>query len=175
MCSVIAVPPLTNGPGPILTENGRYKLHHYLKDGFNTMIVMGSTASILFLNQNVATEDGGFDLEPAWVDGPYEAQRPQSANTPFAALSATLPGPGVAVTGVKIASLPANAISYYEAEDVSVLFEIPVGTGRIIYLGYDYSEPVVPWVHALIASTMFNDHTFTGPPKANLAGSVNRD
>jgi hypothetical protein len=68
------------------------------------------------------------------------------------------------VTGVKISSLPTNAISYFEAEDTSVVFEIPLGTGRIIYLGYDYSEPVVPWVHALVASTMFNDFDFEGPP-----------
>ena len=49
------------------------------------------------------------------------------ANTPFAALAATLPGPGTGVTGVHVSSLPANAISYYEAEDVSVVFEIPMG------------------------------------------------
>jgi hypothetical protein len=42
--------------------------------------------------------------------GPFEAQAAQGANTPFAALSVTLPNPGVAVTGVKISSLPTNAI-----------------------------------------------------------------
>ena len=40
------------------------------------------------------------------------------------------------------------------------VFEIPLGTGRIIYLGYDYSEPITPWVHALVAATMFNDYDF---------------
>jgi len=173
-CSAIVVPPLTNGAGPILNHNGMYRLHHYLKDGYNTLIVTGGVANILFINQNVATLDGGFSLEPNWVDGPYEAQAAQGANTPFAALSVTLPGPGVAVTGVKISSLPRNAISYYEAEDTSVVFEIPMGTGRIIYLGYDYSEPVTPWVHALIASTMFNDYDFKAPPPEHMARSVNR-
>jgi hypothetical protein len=91
------------------------------------MIVLGSTASVLFINQNVATLDGGFSLEPSWVEGPYEAQSAQMANTPFAALSASLPGPGTGVTGVHVSSLPENAISYYEAEDVSVVFEIPMG------------------------------------------------
>ena len=164
LCSAVVVPPLTKGAGPILGHDGLYRLHHYIKDGYNTLVVLGGTANVLFLNQNVATVDGGFSLQPSWVDGPFEAQAAQSANTPFAALSVTLPNPGVSVTGVKISSLPTNAISYFEAEDTSVVFEIPLGTGRIIYLGYDYSEPVVPWVHALVAATMFNDFDFEGPP-----------
>lgn len=174
LCSTIVMPPLTKGAGPILGHNGLYRLHHYLKDGYNTLIVLGGTASLLFLNQNVATLEGGFSLAPSWVDGPFEAQAAQGANTPFAALSATLPNPGVAVTGVKISSLPTNAISYYEAEDTSVIFEIPLGTGRIIYLGYDYSEPITPWVHALVAATMFNDYDFEGTPRREMQGSTNR-
>jgi len=173
-CSSIVIPPLTKGAGPVLSDNGLFRLHHYLKDGYNTVIVCGSTASILFLNQNIATLDGGFQLEPAWVDGPYEAQSAQMANTPFAALAATLPGPGIGVTGVHVSSLPPNAISYYEAEDVSVVFEIPMGQGRIIYLGYDYAEPVTPWVHALVAASMFNDYDFKGPPPQTASSSVNR-
>jgi hypothetical protein len=174
MCSTIVIPPLTKGAGPILGHNGLYRLHHYLKDSYNSLIVLGGTASILFLNQNVATLEGGYSLAPSWVDGPFEAQAAQGANTPFAALSATLPNPGVAVTGVKISSLPTNAISYYEAEDTSVVFEIPLGTGRIIYLGYDYSEPITPWVHALVAATMFNDYDFEGTPRREMQGSTNR-
>jgi len=126
-CSSLVIPPLTKGAGPVLGDNGLFRMHHYMKDGYNTMVVCGSTASILFINQNVATLDGGFQLEPAWVDGPYEAQEAQMANTPFAALAATMPGPGIGVTGVHTSSLPPNAISYYEAEDVSVIFEIPMG------------------------------------------------
>ena len=89
----------------MLTYADVCSLHHYLKDGFNTVIVCGSTASVLFLNQvtyahgcsrmltdadgclrmltvvlihqNIATLDGGFQLEPSWVEGPYEAQAAQ--------------------------------------------------------------------------------------------------
>lgn len=172
-CSSIVIPPLTRGAGPILNDNGVYRLHHFLKDGYNTMIVLGSTASVLFINQNVATLDGGFDLEPSWVDGPYEAQDAQRASTPFSALPVTLPGSGISVTGVKLSTLPANAISYYEAEGVSVIFEVPMGTGRILYIGYDYSEPTTPWVHALVAATMFPDYNFSAPPPHTLAGELN--
>jgi hypothetical protein len=35
----------------MLTYADVCSLHHYLKDGFNTVIVCGSTASVLFLNQ----------------------------------------------------------------------------------------------------------------------------
>ena len=44
--------------------------------------------------------------------------------------------------------------------------------GRIIYLGYDYSEPVTPWVHALVAASMFNDYDFKGPPPVTASSSV---
>lgn len=59
------------------------------------------------------------------------------------------------VHGVAIPSLPRNAISYYEAGDVSVIFEIPSGQGRLIFLGFDYAESNVPWVHALLAAVRF--------------------
>jgi hypothetical protein len=29
------------------------------------------------MHQNIATLDGGFQLEPSWVEGPYEAQAAQ--------------------------------------------------------------------------------------------------
>ena len=64
--------------------------------------------------------------------------------------------------------------SYYETEDTSVVFEIPLGTGRIIYLGYDYSEPITPWVHALVAATMFNDYDFEGTPRREMKQSAGR-
>ena len=34
-----------------------------------------------------------------------------------------------------IGSLPANAVSYYESGDVSVVFSIPSGSGNVLYLG----------------------------------------
>jgi len=32
-CSTIVIPPLTKGAGPVLGDNGLYRLHHYMKDG----------------------------------------------------------------------------------------------------------------------------------------------
>eukprot|EP00961_Rhodomonas_salina_P171060 2306155-Rhodomonas_salina.1 len=52
--------------GPILGARGIYRLHHFLKSGGNSLISAGGVANILFLNGNVATSDGGFDLAPGW-------------------------------------------------------------------------------------------------------------
>jgi len=175
MCSVLVVPPLTNGAGPILSDNGLFRLHHYLRSGHNTLIVLGGVANVLFLNQNYVDRDGGLSLEPNWVEGPYEAQDidgvPAAKGTPFEALSVTLPSPGVSVVGVKLSTLPANAISYFEAQDTSVVFEIPTKSGRILYIGYDFSEPVTPWIHALVAATNFPDYAGEPEAKKAFAGS----
>ena len=37
-----------------------------------------------------------------------------------------------------IGSLPANAVSYYESGDVSVVFSIPSGSGNVLYLGTQF-------------------------------------
>jgi hypothetical protein len=41
-------------------------------------------------------------------------------------------------------------------------------------LGYDYSEPITPWVHALVAATMFNDYDFEGTPRREMKQSTFR-
>ena len=156
----IVVPPIL-GAGPIVGANGIYRLQRFLEDGPNQLVVCGGVGNVLFLNGNVATNEGGFDLAPNWVDGPYEAQA-AVVNTPFEDLAVSLPGPGTSVTGVKIATLPRNAVSYFEAGDTSVLFSIPFGrpgtdSGRIIYVGFDFTEPVIPWIHALIAAVKYQD------------------
>ena len=102
------------------------RLHHFLKDSSNQLVVCGGVGNILFLNGNVASLEGGFDLAPEWVDGPYEAQVEKTAfavaslmslsltlsviqasivNTPFEDLTVTLPGPGTSVTVRETAQL----------------------------------------------------------------------
>ncbi len=68
----------------------------------------------LFVNANVITADGGYDLDPKWAPGPYERQ-PAADGTPFANCAVTLPGPGTEVHGVSVASLPRDAVSLYPA------------------------------------------------------------
>eukprot|EP00286_Rhodomonas_abbreviata_P014239 CAMPEP_0181318704 /NCGR_PEP_ID=MMETSP1101-20121128/17152_1 /TAXON_ID=46948 /ORGANISM="Rhodomonas abbreviata, Strain Caron Lab Isolate" /LENGTH=433 /DNA_ID=CAMNT_0023426199 /DNA_START=9 /DNA_END=1311 /DNA_ORIENTATION=+ len=163
--SQLIIPPLEVGGGPLLGWNAIHRLYMYVNHGHNSLIVAGGPASVLFINSNVINTDGGYDMEPKWVEGPYERQK-AAEGTPFAACATTLPGPGTQVHGVAISSLPREAISYYEAGDVSVVFEIPSGEGRILFLGFDYTEPVVPWVHALIAATQFTEFSIADEQRA---------
>ena len=103
------------------------------------------------MNANVATEGGGFDLEPNYVDGPFEA-RAEVANSPFATMGASLPGNAI---GVRKSSLPRGAVSYYEAEDTSVVWELKVGKGRIVYIGFNYDQADYKWTKTLEAATTF--------------------
>uniref|UniRef100_A0A6T8N202 Uncharacterized protein n=2 Tax=Hemiselmis andersenii TaxID=464988 RepID=A0A6T8N202_HEMAN len=158
--SHLVIPPLEKGGGvPLLGWNAIHRLYQYVNEGDNTLVVAGGPQSVLFINANVVNANGGYDLESKWHDGPYERQR-AARGTPFEQCAVSLPGPGTQVHGVALASLPADAKSYYEAGDVSVVFEIPSGDGRIIFLGFDYAEANVPWVHALVAAREFG-----GTPK----------
>ena len=153
--STLVVPPLEVGGGiPLLGWNAIHRLYQYVNQGDNTLVIAGGPQSVLFINANVVNERGGYDLESKWVEGPYERQK-AARGTPFEQCAVSLPGPGTQVHGVSLASLPQEARSYYEAGDVSVVFEIPSGAGRIIFLGFDYEDANVPWVHALVAAMEF--------------------
>mmetsp|Transcript_47267 Transcript_47267/g.147792 ORF Transcript_47267/g.147792 Transcript_47267/m.147792 type:complete len:415 (-) Transcript_47267:1570-2814(-) len=155
--STLVIPPLERSGGPILGWNAVHRLYLYVNEGSNTLIVLGGPSSVIFINNNVINTDGGYDLQSKWAPGPYERQK-EARDTPLAACATTLPGPGTSVHGVAISSLPAEAVSYYESGDVSVMFSIPSGSGRVLYLGYNFAEPLTPWVHALIAATQFPDY-----------------
>jgi hypothetical protein len=43
-----------------------------------------------------------------------------------------------------------QAVSYYEASEVSVIFSIPSEAGRLLYIGYDYSQMVPAWTDILL-------------------------
>ena len=158
--SSIVVPPLVKDAGPLLGWNAIHRLYLYVNEGHNSLIVVGGPGGALFINNNVINKDGGYDLKPKWAPGPYERQSTVEG-TSFAACATTLPGPGTSVHGVSISSLPSNAVSLYESGDVSVVFSIPSGSGSVIYLGFDFSEPVTPWVHALIAASQFQEFDLT--------------
>ena len=162
--SQLVIPPLEMSGGPLLGWNAIHRLYLYVNEGHNSLIVTGGPASALFINNNVVSRDGGYDLQSKWAPGPYERQAAVEG-TPFAACATTLPGPGTQVHGVSIASLPSEAVSYYESGDVSVLFSIPAGSGIVVYVGFDFSEAVTPWVHALIAATQLRD--FNGRSRAS--------
>jgi hypothetical protein len=62
----------------------------------------------------------------------------------------TLPAVETYNVGVTTASLPKEAVSYYEASEVSVVFSLPCEAGRIIYVGYTFAEMVPAWTDILL-------------------------
>lgn len=146
--SVLVIPPLTEMP--VLSGSAARLLNNYLLYGGNTIIVCGSVSSTLFLNENLPSWDfHGYNLDAAWHSGPYEQQK-ATIGTRFDKTAVTLPGDGV--WGVDIRSLPKEAVSYYEAPGVSVVFSLPAKFGKIVYVGYNFEQENEAWAEVLQAA-----------------------
>jgi len=143
--SFLVIPPLAETP--VLSGTAARYLNDYLLYGGNSLIICGSVSSILFLNMNIPSWDYyGYNLEAKWQAGPYEQQK-ATIGSRFDKAATTLPGDGV--WGVDINTLPKEAISYYEAPGVSVVFALPAKTGKIIYVGYNFELPNNAWAEIL--------------------------
>jgi len=146
--SFLIIPSLSEMP--VLSSGAARLLNNYLLYGHNTLIVLGSPSSILFVNENLPSWDfHGYDLNAAWHQGPYEQQK-TTIGSRFDKTAEILVGPNV--WGVSTDSLPKEAISYYEAPGVSVVFALPAKTGVIIYIGYEFNEQNAAWAEVLQAA-----------------------
>ena len=71
--SILVIPPFHQFPS--VSTRAMAMLNDYVLVGGNTMLVVGGPTGLLFINQNMAGTDGyGYELEPKWVEGPYEMQ-----------------------------------------------------------------------------------------------------
>lgn len=53
--------------------------------------------------------------------------------------------------GIPVNELPPETIHYYmSADQISVVFEIPAGNGRIMFMGYDFGYMAPHWMEALM-------------------------
>jgi len=146
--SVLVIPPFHQFPS--MSTRAMAMLNDYVLVGGNTIIVVGGPTGVLFINQNLAGTDGyGYELEPKWVEGPYEMQD-SAMGSAFQYGAVTLPAVETYNVGVTTASLPKEAVSYYEASEVSVVFMLPCEAGRIIYIGYTFAEMVPAWTDILL-------------------------
>mmetsp|Transcript_5281 Transcript_5281/g.7958 ORF Transcript_5281/g.7958 Transcript_5281/m.7958 type:complete len:187 (+) Transcript_5281:3-563(+) len=58
---------------------------------------------------------------------------------------------GVHVVGVPATELPPGTKHYYMTdEEISVVFEVPAGEGRIIFVGYDFNQIEPQWADVLL-------------------------
>ena len=146
--SILVIPPFHEFPS--VGTRAMAMLNDYVLVGGNTLLVVGGPTGILFINQNMAGTDGyGYSLEPKWVEGPYEMQD-AAMGSAFQYGAVTLPAVETYNVGVTTASLPKEAVSYYEASEVSVVFSLPCEAGRIIYVGYTFAEMVPAWTDILL-------------------------
>ncbi|EKX36939.1 hypothetical protein GUITHDRAFT_165628 [Guillardia theta CCMP2712] len=152
--SVLVIPPLSEGNRPILSDEAKARLRHYISVGHNTLIICGGPANVDFINSNLLPQDGGTLLEQAWTRGPYEKQE-AAIGTPFQTLPVTLPNDMNHAHGVRLSSLPMDAVSYFETAGVSVVFGMKFGSGQALFLGFDFSLLSKPWIKTLIAGMEF--------------------
>jgi len=146
--SFLIIPSLSEMP--VLSGTAARLLNNYLLYGHNTLIVCGSPSSVLFINENLPSWDfHGYDLSASWHSGPYEQQK-TTIGSRFDKTAEILVGPNV--WGVAVNSLPKEAVSYYEAPGVSVVFALPAKTGVIIYIGYEFNEENAAWAEVLQAA-----------------------
>jgi len=152
--SVIVIPPLSEGNRPVLSDNAKGMLKHYISSGHNTLIVCGGPANINFINKNLLPADGGQLLEPAWTRGPYEKQT-STIGTPFQTLPVTLPNDMNHAHGIRKQSLPLEGVCYFGTMDICTVFSIKYGAGQLLFLGFDYTTLSQPWIKTLIAGMEF--------------------
>jgi len=146
--SILVIPPFHQFPS--VSTRAMAMLNDYVLVGGNTMLVVGGPTGLLFINQNMAGTDGyGYELEPKWVEGPYEMQD-AAMGSAFQYGAVTLPAVETFNVGVTTASLPKEAVSYYEASEVSVVFSLPCEAGRIIYIGYTFAQMVPAWTDIML-------------------------
>lgn len=152
--SALVIPPLSEGNLPLLDDGTKALLQHYIAVGHNTLVVCGGEAAVDFINKNFLGNEGERHLEPAWTRGPYEKQQ-ASVGTPFQSLPVTLPNVKNHAHGVRLQSLPHEAVTYFETDGIAVVFSMPFGGGQLMFVGFDFSILSRPWVKTLIAAAQF--------------------
>mmetsp|Transcript_31989 Transcript_31989/g.76457 ORF Transcript_31989/g.76457 Transcript_31989/m.76457 type:complete len:506 (+) Transcript_31989:92-1609(+) len=131
-----------------------------------SVLLVGGLSGIDFLSRFLAGNDGyGYldaesgDMQGAsgtsalnrvWPQGPFYMQN-DAASTVFLYGPKMLRSVGVHVVGVPATELPPGTKHYYMTdEEISVVFEVPAGEGRIIFVGYDFNQIEPQWADVLL-------------------------
>jgi hypothetical protein len=160
---VIIVPPCF---APRLSNTELDVLNRAVYELGASIMVVGGLQGANFISQNLAGMEGHgyvdqegigaetfsekFDLDAVFSDGPFIMQN-AAANTEFFYGPHTLEGVGQSTVGIPVRQLPPETKHYYmSADEISAVFEIPAGKGRILFLGYDFLEMAPHWIEALL-------------------------
>jgi hypothetical protein len=164
----LVVPPL-GAPTAAISVKGLQLLKQFVKHGKNTLIVCGGFQNLLFLNDILPVLGFDGDLQPEQRFGIYEQQQ-ASLKTRFKHSPVTLPGDDV--WGVSVDSLPKEAISIYEQPGVVGVFDLKVGKGRLVYVGFSYSAKTAAWSEVLYNAAGTDEATFIAKEIARATGGA---
>jgi len=129
---VILFPPFSQYPD--LHAIARTDLKQYVSTG-NSLVFLGGFATIGLMNDIF-----GFRLSAeVYQAGPYYQNPRYAPNTVFEYMPSRLGEVG-SIYGVKVASLPPDAKSYYDTLGDSVVWSVRYNFGMITYVGNDMAE-----------------------------------
>lgn len=136
-----------------------------------SILVLGGLTGANFISQNMRGKDGHgyvdtsvigavrgstypedspkFTMDCVWSGGPFVMQN-AAVNTEFFYGPRFLEGTE-STWGIPVRELPPETIHYYmSADQISIVFEIPAGNGRIMFMGYDFGYMAPHWMEALM-------------------------
>ena len=136
-----------------------------------SILVLGGLTGANFISQNMRGKDGHgyvdtsvigavrgstysedspkFAMDCVWSGGPFLLQN-AAVNTEFFYGPRFLEGTE-STWGIPVRDLPPETIHYYmSADQISIVFEIPAGNGRILFMGYDFGYMAPHWMEALM-------------------------
>lgn len=136
-----------------------------------SILVLGGLTGANFISQNLRGKDGHgyvdtnmvggvrgstyaedspkFTMDCVWSGGPFVLQN-SAVNTEFFYGPRFLEGTE-STWGIPVNELPPETIHYYmSADQISIVFEIPAGNGRIMFMGYDFGYMAPHWMEALM-------------------------
>ena len=136
-----------------------------------SILILGGLTGANFISQNLRGKDGygyvdtsvvgavrgstypedspKFTMDCVWSGGPFVLQN-SAVNTEFIYGPRFLEGTE-STWGIPVNELPPETIHYYmSADQISIVFEIPAGNGRIMFMGYDFGYMAPHWMEALM-------------------------
>jgi hypothetical protein len=138
----LVIPPLDLGDPIYVSGRGAALFTQFIQNGHNSIIVAGGFQNIQFINDNIATATGSaYSLESTADVGPFELQNSVTGsiweNAPMA-----LPCDDNVCVGAAISSLPRNAVVLYASHNVASVFALPIESGALIYVGFDFDGKI---------------------------------
>eukprot|EP00960_Hanusia_phi_P076447 768562-Hanusia_phi.AAC.4 len=173
---------------PTISRHGLSILDRSIYTRGNDILLLGGYSGADFLSRFLAGDDGyGYvrtgnideystaksRIDVVWSEGPFFMQN-DATTTEFFYGPRVLEGLGDAgcacgTVAVPASDLPENTIFYYmDQNDNAVIFEIPAGQGRILFIGYDYGAIVQNWSDILLLA----QRELELPPNAQHSVSV---